>query len=240
MARRRFFVPAVEQGYAEITGEDAHHLARVLRARPGQFFEVSDNRSLFLAEVESAGPKRVRLRIREALPAEPAGGEIRLLAALIKFDRFEAVVEKATELGVSAIVPVEAARSEKGLLAAADRRVERWRRIAREASQQSRRMRLPEILPPCRLSDALDETAAARCYLDEEGGEPLLRAAGETAVAFAVGPEGGWTEGERRVFQAEGWAPVSLGPGILRADTAAIAALAVLSHALWASRIGTR
>lgn len=236
MARRRLFVRDVSGGYSDITGEDAHHLARVLRAQPGQLFEISDNQRLYLAEVESVTRDALRLRVREELPAEPEAGGILLFAALIKFERFEWIVEKATELGATAIVPVAAGRSEKGLLEAAQKRVERWRRIARESSQQSRRMRLPDVAAPRTLAAALVEPAGLRCYLDEQGGEPLMRAATAAEAAIAVGPEGGWTDAERRAFDRFGWRAVSLGPGILRAETAAIAALAVLSHTSWARR----
>ncbi len=228
MARRRFFVDSVRNEMAEVTGEDAHHLARVLRAEPGQVFEISDNQTVYLAEVESVSARCVGFRVKQVLAETASGAEIRLVAALIKFDRFEWMVEKATELGVSAIAPVETARSEKGLLQAAEKRVERWRKIARESSQQSRRARMPEILAPRKLH--LEGTGL---YLDEEGGAPLARLAAVPAVQFAVGPEGGWTGDERSRFLTSGWQPVSLGPGILRAETAAIAALAVISHLQW-------
>lgn len=234
MARRRFFVSSVVNGYAEIAGEEAHHLVRVLRVEAGQFFEISDNRSVYLAEVEQVGAKRVRLRVREEIPAAEPAIAIRLMAALIKFDRFEWMVEKATELGVASIMPVECERSEKGLLRAAEKRLERWRRIARESSEQSRRVRLPEILPARPLRAALGETAGARWWLDEQGGRPLSEAGAADAIWLAVGSEGGWTDTERSLLLQEGWKPASLGGGILRAETAAIAAIAVFGHAGWA------
>lgn len=238
MARRRFFVSSVVNGYAEIAGEEAHHLVRVLRVEAGQLFEISDNRSVYLAEVESVGPKQVRLRVREEIPmAEPAIA-IRLMAALIKFDRFEWMVEKATELGVASIMPVECERSEKGLLRAAEKRLERWRRIVRESSEQSRRARLPEILPALPLGAALGEATGARFMLDEQGGRPLWEAGEADAVWLAVGPEGGWTGGERSLLLQEGWKAASLGGGILRTETAAMAAIAVLGHAGWARSDG--
>ena len=206
-------------------------MARVLRTEPGQVFEISDNQTIYLAEVESVTARAVTFRVKEILAEFEPSAEIRLVAALIKFDRFEWIVEKATELGVSAIEPVETARSDKGLLQAAQKRVERWRRIARESSQQSRRVRMPEILAPRKF-----EPEGTGLYLDEEGGDPLVRLAADPAVRFAIGPEGGWTDEERVRFRASGWSPVSLGPQILRAETAAIAALAVISHLQWAAR----
>jgi 16S rRNA (uracil1498-N3)-methyltransferase len=161
---------------------------------------------------------------------------VTLYLALIKFERFEWAVEKATELSVTRIVPVEANRSEHGLFLAAQKRSERWRRIAREASEQSRRLRVAEIGDAVRLSEALKAAATHRCWFDEQpGAKPLLDAfefgAGESA-ALLVGPEGGWIEAERLQFNAAGWTAVSLGPSILRAETAVCAALGVLSQ-MW-------
>jgi len=234
--RRRFFVDQVRNGHAQIAGEEARHLTRVLRVEPGQRYEISDNHEVYLAEIETARKESVVFRTLEKLPAAPPSARIELYAALIKFDRFEWIVEKATELGVTEIVPVEAARSDRGLEKAAAKRVERWRRIALEASQQSRRTVLPEIADPISLNDAIARTASYRYALDENpGAAPLLDALpavrpAQDTVAILTGPEGGWTEEERAGFTAAGWTPVSLGALILRAETAVIAALAVISQ----------
>src|SRR5262252_6014275 len=200
--RRRFFVDAVRNGQAAIEGEDARHLTRVLRAAPGQRYEISDNANVYLAEVESARKERVVFRTIEKLEARQAGARVTLCAALIKFDRFEWIVEKATELGVSEIVPVEAARSERGVERAAHKRLERWRRIALEASQQSRRARLPEVRELTPFDAALAQPARFRFALDEEeaeGGAPMLAElprefASKDSMVLLTGPEGGWTE----------------------------------------------
>ena len=115
MARRRFFVEAVRNERAEVSGETAEHLRRVLRVEAGQRFEIADNQSVYLAEVEGFRKDRVLFHVLERLEAEAPPVRVILLASLIKFDRFEWIVEKATELGAEAIVPVEAERSEKGL-----------------------------------------------------------------------------------------------------------------------------
>ena len=220
----------VRGGQAELRGEEARHLTRVLRVEAGQRFEISDNRTAYLAEIVEARGERVVFRIEAELEAPAPILPITLCAALIKFDRFEWIVEKATELGVGRILPVETVRSEKGLFEASRKRSERWERIARESSQQSRRTTLPEILPAARFEAALRTEAAARVFLEEGVAPPLLRAlpeAPETA-ALLLGPEGGWTDRERELAAAAGWTPVSLGPQVLRAETAAVAALAVL------------
>jgi 16S rRNA (uracil1498-N3)-methyltransferase len=232
MARRRFFVNPVHDSTAELAGEDALHLSRVLRAAPGERYEISDNAGVYLAEIESARKDRVVFRVIEPIASVPPPVDVTLLAALFKFDRFEWMVEKATELGVARIAPVVAERSERGLDKAAVKRIERWRRIAVEASQQSRRARLPEILSAEPFDRAIVREHPARFLLDEApGGAPLAAIQHAGAVALLVGPEGGWTDAERKRALGAGWQSVTLGPTILRAETAAMAAVAVVMNA---------
>jgi 16S rRNA (uracil1498-N3)-methyltransferase len=245
MARRRFLVAQIRDNAAEIRGEEARHLARVLRAEPGQQYEISDGAAAYLAEIAVVEKERVVFRVVAALDPPPATLRLTLCAALVKFDRFEWMVEKATELGVAAIVPVNAARSEKGLVEAARKRAERWRRIAHESCQQARRLGPPEINGPVPLGVALTLDTGLRYFLDEQPGAPPLLAAipppperrATEPLTLLTGPEGGWTDAERAAAIAAGWAPVSLGPLILRAETAAIAAAALLTHAWWASQL---
>jgi 16S rRNA (uracil1498-N3)-methyltransferase len=236
MARRRFFVDTFSNGLAELHGEDARHLTRVLRVEPGQRYEISDNQAVYLAEIAEARGERVVFRVIEPVAAPDPVVSITLLASIIKFDRFEWIVEKATELGVARIVPVAATRTEKGLFDASGKRTERWLRIAREASQQSRRVQMPEIPPAVRFERALAEIADYRCFLDELATPSLLSTlpAERTAadrIAVLLGPEGGWTDAERQLAAASGWGAASLGPQILRTETAAVAALAILTNA---------
>ncbi len=239
MARRRFFVDQIHNDRAELTGDDARHLARVLRAQPGQTYEISDNRRAYLAEISTIGPQSVAFRIVDQLPCPPPSPQVTLFAALIKFDRFEWLVEKATELGVARIVPVAAERAEKGLAAAAGKRAARWRKIARESSQQSRRLRVPEVAAPETFAAAAAAPSRFRYFLEEQPGAgtllnalppPAARTA-QDAIAILAGPEGGWTDRERALAASAGWLPVSLGGNILRAETAALAALAILTQA---------
>jgi 16S rRNA (uracil1498-N3)-methyltransferase len=232
MARRLFFVPEVHSGFAELRGGDAKHLTRVLRVERGDVYQISDNRGLYLAEVDAAHKESVSFRVTEKLSMPEPKAEITLGAALIKFDHFEWMIEKATELGVARIVPVIATRSEKGLDRAADKRIERWRRIALEASQQARRPRLPQIEAAEPFTAAIQRFAQVRLFADEDGGLPLLDALPGHAdsTAILIGPEGGWTDAEREAASA--WTRVSLGPNVLRAETAAIAALSAIQMRL--------
>jgi 16S rRNA (uracil1498-N3)-methyltransferase len=233
MARRLFIVDEIRRGQAEIRGEAAQHLTRVLRVEPGQQYEISDNSSLYLASVETARKEQVVFRVLDRLEAPAPAPPVTLLAALVKFDHFEWMLEKATELGATRIVPVEAERSEKGLSHAAAKRAERWRRILLEASQQSRRVTMPVLGQTLPLPAALRTEAAHRLFLDEQAGaRPILRALGlGESTALLAGPEGGWSERERELALAAGWVPVSLGRNILRAETACAAALAVVAAA---------
>ncbi|MBV8897685.1 MAG: 16S rRNA (uracil(1498)-N(3))-methyltransferase [Acidobacteriaceae bacterium] len=238
MARRRFFVPEVRRGLAELSGPDAEHLVRVLRVEPGQLFELSDNRNVYLAEITSARKSSVQFCLLEQLPFPAPSVHVTLVAALIKFERFEWLIEKATELGISVIQPMEATRSERGLAQASRKRSARWERVAREASEQSRRAHLPEIAPVLGFDEALEFAARVRLLLDENPEAPPIlhtlpeERSPEDRVALLLGPEGGWTAEERQAALAAGWHACSLGGTILRAETAALSAVAII-RAAW-------
>lgn len=233
MARRRFFVPEVHHGQAELTDEDAKHLTQVLRVEAGEVYEICDNEQVYLAKVELARKSQVIFRVIETFPPPEPMTSLTVLIALIKFERLETVIEKATELGATEIRLIRAERSEKGLEQAVPKRMARWNRIASEASQQSRRSRLPEITGPFSLKQAAAFEADHRLFLDEERtGRPLLDVVDRKApAALLVGPEGGWPDHERELIVEAGWSPVTLGPLILRAETAAIAALSAIQAA---------
>ena len=252
--RRRFiadtFSPANgHPTHASLTGEQAVHLARVLRAQPGQLFDVVANGFLHRAEVtevHAAGNDQeteVLFTLHEELQSD-AALPIHLLLAVFKFDRFEWAIEKATELGVARITPILARRTEKHLALTAAKRADRWRRIALESAKQSRRTDIPEVLGPTPLPAALSrESAPTRILLSETEQSLTLAAALSSAsfnqqpatdnqpLALAIGPEGGWTPEEISLFTTHAWTHVTLGPRILRAETAAIAAIAAIASA---------
>jgi 16S rRNA (uracil1498-N3)-methyltransferase len=244
MARRRFFVPEVRRGSAELSGPDAEHLVRVLRVEAGQIYELSDNRNVYLAEIEFARKSAVGFRVLEQLPPPKPFVHVTVYAALIKFERFEWLIEKATELGVAVIQPIDSVRTERGLAQASRKRLTRWERIALEASQQSRRAHLPEIAPVIAFNDALQSAADVRLLLDEDPDAISVlqvipaRRSTQDRVSLLVGPEGGWTEDERQRGLAAGWRACSLGHNILRAETAAISAVAIV-QAAWNSEKAT-
>ena len=234
--RRRFFVDAFDADRAVLTGEAAHHLGRVLRAEPGQLYELSDGASVRLGKIKFSGLDRVEFSLLEPIPVRISSLDKSLLLAVVKFDAFEWALEKATELGVNRIVPLAAARSEKGLLIAVGKRAERWRKLVFEASQQSRRVRLPVIedVKPATVAFQT-ESAELRVLLSERSDAPSMREVleGQAAkeVALAIGPEGGWTDLEFAAAGQAGFREASLGNLILRTETAVTASLAALNYA---------
>jgi len=231
MTRRRWIADEVFGRHAALTGTHADHLIRVLRARVGQQFDIAAGPGLYRGRISAIADHRVEFELVEELPTSSAP-QVTILLAIIKFDRMEWALEKCTELGVSRFIPLIAARSDAHLCSAASKRVERWKRIAREASEQSRRRCPPEIRDPIRLKDAVLLPAAKRILLSESGeggtlGQALLAHEAASELILAVGPEGGWMEVEDKLFRESGWIPASLGQTILRTETAAIAATAI-------------
>ena len=230
--RRRFLVERFEDGAAVLRGQDARHLSRVLRAKPGDRYELSDGAAVWLASVSRADPDAVEFRLLERVAAADLPFEVTALISIFRFARLEWAIEKATELGVSAIRPLAAARSEAGLVAAAPKRVARWEKIAHEAANQSRRIAAPRLLEPAKPAAAFGETQAdIRLILSERRDAQKMetfrpRSDGKS-LALAFGPEGGWTEEEFAAARSAGFQEASLGPLILRAETAVIAALAI-------------
>jgi 16S rRNA (uracil1498-N3)-methyltransferase len=267
--RRRFFVERFEHDSAVLRAETAEHLGRVLRAEPGQLYELSDGQQVWLARLErialsKRGGSRIEFALVEPIEAVLPSLIITVLLSIIKFDRFEWCLEKATELGVDEIIPLAAARTDKPLVAAAGKRRERWQRILLESAQQSRRLRPPVLrgaanpqmafAPPIeglkillserREADSLsklidhDSPLVARALLPVR---PSASASAQAptcvplSVTLAIGPEGGWTAEEISDASANGFLEASLGTNILRTETAVVAALAILQFAFGTS-----
>lgn len=247
--RRRFFVEKFAGGRAELRGEAAEHLGRVLRAEPGQVYELSDGEQVWLGRVEKnslapiasgRGNKNgaaIEFALIEQIPARESALRIKLLLSVVKFDRMEWSLEKATELGVAEIVPLAAARSERALVLASKKRAERWRKILLESAQQSRRLRPPVLADVAKVEDALAKAdASVKIILSERAdAKPLreiMQGVSANEVCFAIGPEGGWTDGEFSAAMKNQFREASLGREILRTETAVIASLAILRYAL--------
>ena len=230
MTRRRWIADRVEGDRAFLLGPNANHLFRVLRVKIGQEFDVAADGVLRSAKVVFASHDQVEFELGAEVESA-ALPQVTVYLSIFKFDRLEWALEKITELGVSHVVPMIAQRTEEHLAKAAAKRVERWRKIAREASQQARRIAPPEIAEPLALKKAIaqERKEAGLCFRKSEETVSLKAALSgcRPPLALAFGPEGGWSETELELFNAAGWKPASLGHTILRAETAAIAAVAV-------------
>jgi 16S rRNA (uracil1498-N3)-methyltransferase len=251
MTRRRWIADEVTGDTAALVGEHAAHLARVLRAEVGQEFDIATGDEVRRGTITTISYDRIEFALsgkafhaRRSKP--PAAPKIILALAIFKFDRMEWAIEKCTEIGVARIIPVIARRSDTHLAAAAVKRHERWQRIVRQAAEQSRRSALPEIAAPVKLKELGDDgvlpagpltrvvlaESLAESEEDTRLGEILRSQLSNREVVLAVGPEGGWADGELAWFYETGWVAASLGSTILRAETAAIVATALALEAL--------
>ena len=240
MMRRRFFVEKFAGGRAQLRGEAAEHLGRVLRAEPGQVYELSDGEQVWLGRVEKNARGKngaIEFALIEQIPARESALRIKLLLSVVKFDRMEWSLEKATELGVTAIVPLAAARSQKAFILASKKRAERWRKILLESAQQSRRLRPPVLAEIAKTEEAFaaaNETV--KIILSERADaiplREILQGVSASEVCLAIGPEGGWTEQEFLAAAKNQFREASLGREILRTETAVVASLAILRYAL--------
>jgi 16S rRNA (uracil1498-N3)-methyltransferase len=244
MTRRRFYVPrdSIRDGTAYPSSSQAHHLRHVLRLATGETVEVFDGEGQgYLGEVELHG-SQVLIRSLRPLSFEQAPVRIILAPALIKSAKFEWILQKATELGVHQIVPlatklsdIRISESKLGL------RLQRWDRIVIEAAKQSRRLVAPGLHEPIGFCDLLCSAEFAACtkFLFYEKA-PALWSPGELPasgkIMLCIGPEGGWESSEIELAQASGIPVFSLGPWTLRAETAAVAAVAILQHCLFSRR----
>jgi 16S rRNA (uracil1498-N3)-methyltransferase len=237
MTRRRWIADEVIGNTAAIVGEHASHLARVLRAEIGQQFDIATGTTVRSGIITSISINRVEFALGEAREIKP-GPNVVLFLAIFKFDRMEWAIEKCTEIGVARIVPVIARRTDVHLAEAASKRQERWQRLARQAAEQSRRATPPEITSRVKLKDivgVLSSGSETRVVLAESGENTRFRdvlQSPSSEVALAVGPEGGWTDEELAWLRETGWIAASLGDTILRAETAAIVACALVFDAL--------
>lgn len=221
-----------------LDGPEHHHLSRVVRSRPGEvigLFDEDGNR--YEARVESVGADCTELALIEKLGPAERRSHISLGQAMLKAKAMDMVVQKAAEFGLFAVHPILAARSVARIDETNDRKIERWARIAREASKQSKWGLVPRIHPPTSLSAFLrNGTQGFSFFLSEKGGRPLRdvlferSGAPPEAATALVGPEGGWTREEEAEMIETGCAAVSLGRAILRAETAAFTTAAILSH----------
>ena len=248
MTRRRFYAPPGpfdnKQETVSLIADEARHLREVLRLKPGdEVYVFNGEGKEFLSRVEESRRDKALLQIiREVEPARPESQlQLTLALALLKGEKFDLVVQKATELGVARIVPVITKHADIRLRDESDaaKRVTRWQRIAMEAAKQSGRAVVPEIAKLITVASLIESTSKAEpcnCLMfSERDGQSLLQtreslASHSKQMTALVGSEGGWSDEEIGAARAAGWAVVTLGGRTLRAETAAIAVVALLQH----------
>jgi 16S rRNA (uracil1498-N3)-methyltransferase len=239
----QFYVPAIPEDAERIVlqGDEHRHLARAARVRAGEriwLFDAGGRRCL--TRVDKIGEDRTEVTVLSMEEPETPRTKVALAQCLMEAKKLETVLEKAAELGCSDFIPVVSERSLRASGEKTDRKLERWKRIAREAAKQCKGRLLTEVHPPRTLTELLRAPGAdRRLFLTEHGGRALkdiltAREAAEAgppvSVLLLVGPKGGWTEGEERDIRRGGFEAVSLGRRILRAETAALAGAAMIVH----------
>jgi 16S rRNA (uracil1498-N3)-methyltransferase len=234
---RRHLIDRVEGGKAFLNENELHHLTRVLRAREGDLFEGLDSHgNRYRCDLRRDGGGWYGKILGSVTGSCESPVRITLAQALIKKSKFEWVVQKAVELGVMEIVPVQTERTEVRLNhQREDRKMQRWQRILEEAVKQSGRTVLPAVSAPVQLEELLNRESDSPCLvMDEEGGTDLKglskKLAGLNSVIVLIGPEGGWGVRDRELFSIHSAISVNLGPRILRTETASVVALSLLQY----------
>jgi 16S rRNA (uracil1498-N3)-methyltransferase len=236
MARRRFIVPTnlIRNDVATLPPDQLHHVQNVLRLRSGDEVEILDGEgSCYSGVLEFRDGQMQVCRLRSLASSAEVGQTLVLAAALIKSDKFEWILQKGTELGVEEFIPLHTKFSEIRIpISKFGSRRARWQRIVGEAAKQCRRLSIPRISMPMAFSDFLaqenlaDATGLICCEKAENRWTPIPCLSNR--IVICVGPEGGWDAAEVKQATQAGYVPFSLGPRILRAETAAIAAVSIL------------
>jgi 16S rRNA (uracil1498-N3)-methyltransferase len=248
LTSNRFFIEKVPKNASHIhlSGDEHYHLSRVVRKKSGERIWLFDKMGyVYLAKVEEVQKGSTRLLILKKSREQELKTRVTLGLSLIRSKKMDLVIQKATELGVTAIIPVISSRSIIRIKDKIPQKLERWKRISREACKQCGRSRMTKIHPPLDLRLFVNQSTAGRkLYLTEKGGkylgdiliQPFLEGDGITKlpqeVIVLVGPEGGWTEDEEQAIMNNDFEAVSLGPLVMRSETAAISSLALISH-IW-------
>lgn len=235
MQRHRFFAPPsrIFDSSILLDAEESHHLSRVLRLLPGATVFVFDGNGIeYECEVTRVHKDAAELNVIARLSNEVESPlQLTLGQALIKGDKFDWVVQKATELGVTRIVPLITEHSEFRKAENRDTRLQRWRRIALEATKQCGRRKLIELAEVQEFVNFCMAEANHACFIfSERSGKRLAENASTNAVSLAIGPEGGWSEDELNLAESHGFLSVHLGNRILRTETAAVSAITLTQY----------
>ncbi len=244
MTSNRFFIQKekLDSSYAYLEGEEHHHLSCVVRKKPKDKVWLFDEQgNVYLARVEEIGKGKTRLFILERRKEKGPRVKMTLAQALLRSKKMEFLIQKVTEWGISTFIPVVTCRSIIKIEEKSEKKIARWQKIAREASKQSQRAFSPSVLKPMPLSQLLEERKEEKkLFLSEHKGKYLrdLLISGlknqrkkiPSSVIVLVGPEGGWSEEEELDILHHDYQAISLGSKVLRAETAAVSSVALISH----------
>jgi 16S rRNA (uracil1498-N3)-methyltransferase len=243
LTSHRFFIKGKTHGSNRIflDGKEHHHLSKVARIKPGeQVWLFDEGGRQYAADVEAIEKERTSLLIIGTEQEQENTVRITLAQVLLKGKKMDLVIQKATELGIHFIIPVISDRTVVKIEDKQKKKIERWKRIMIDASKQCGRSSVPGICPPERLDDFINKSEAPKkLCLSERGGKPLReilmyplikRMKIPASIILLVGPEGGWTDKEELDIMKNSFEAVTLGSLTLRAETAAIVALAMVSH----------
>jgi len=248
LTSNRFYIQEnqLKKTQAVLTGDEHHHLSRVVRKKKGdQVYLFTKNGQNFTARIDKIERSKTFLTLLKKDQKKEPDKKIILAPSLVKSKSFEFILQKSTELGITSLAPLITERSIINVSNKTDKKIQRWNRIVLEASKQCQRPFPPQIEEPLPLSRFLDiKKADLKIFLNEEGGEYLKdlmiistkreQMPSYRSIIILLGPEGGWTEDEKQDIVHHGYKVVSLGKNILRAETAAIACVSIISH-LWNS-----
>jgi 16S rRNA (uracil1498-N3)-methyltransferase len=230
MSLKSVYIPAASfnENRIRITDEEQHHLV-VGRAQPGELIEVFDGKgNVWTTAVESVSKRETIALLKDYRRVPPPSLELILGIALIRTAALDLALEKAVEVGVTRVVPFRAERSN----AVGGNRHDRWSRIVVEAAKQSKHYHVPAIDGVANFEEVLSIHASTKIMFAERDGAPLQSALAGSPALYLIGPEGGWTDGEIATARASGFHAVSLGAGILKAETAAIVGGAIIRYEL--------
>lgn len=235
----RFFVrsESVSSGTALISGDDFHHITKVRRIREGDLIEVVvENDGVYYASVSRINEQSLEALLGDCIRSAGILPVVKLYISILKGKNFDLAIQKAVEVGVSAIVPLNSSRTIPDISGSEQKKVERWQKIAAEASKQSLRDHIPEVLEPADFSSVLADAEGTRIIAHPESVisfREVVRFSGiEEPVSLMIGPEGGFSPDEISAAHAAGWISLSFGMTCLRAETAAAVIPAIIIQEL--------
>jgi 16S rRNA (uracil1498-N3)-methyltransferase len=234
MTLRRFYAPRENFNNQTVTldFEQTRHLRDVLRLRTSEKVQIFDGEgNEFSCEIETIGKRETSLNvIEEVSPSAPESGlDLTLAVALLKGEKFDLVVQKAVELGVTKIVPLNTKRAD-AKFAGTEKKLERWRKIVVDATKQCGRAKLMKIIEPLDFKEFIETADGTRILFAEKTGEDFSHVKSNQKMIAVIGSEGGWEDTEIEVARKNNFQIITLNGRILRAETAAISIATILQH----------